>query len=77
MLLALNFKVLFEGLLNQSLQSETVQVNPYDNFNTDKYLFSENDLEFVLISFQPLPSVIGQYKFYQRVGKAKVEEIPP
>ena len=49
-LLALNFKVLFEGLLDQSLQGETVQVNSYDNFDTDKYLFSENDLEFILIS---------------------------
>ena len=30
-LLAFNFKVLFEGLLDQSLQNETVQVNSYDN----------------------------------------------
>ena len=49
-LIAMNFKVLFEGLLDQSLQGETVQVNSYDNFDTDKYLFSENDLEFILIS---------------------------
>ena len=82
-LIALNFKVLFEGLLDQSLQGETVQVNSYDNFKTDKYLFSENDLEFVLLSAIPLPRNIGQYKIYQQLGgnvgydpTSKIEILP-
>ena len=68
LLIIFNLFILGEGLIDQSLQSESTQVNSYDNFNTEKYQFDENDLDIVLLQIPEIPSYIGQYKMYQNLG---------
>ena len=64
LLIMFNLKVLGEGLISQSLQGESYQVNSYDNFNTEKYQFNEADLDIVLMGYPPLPSDVGRYAVY-------------
>ena len=69
LLIIFNLKVLGEGLISQSLQGESYQVNSYDNFNTEKYQFNEVDVDIVLITYpQQIPSNVGRYAVYQTIG---------
>ena len=58
-LIFINFLNLITGLIDHSLQEESTSKTTYENYETERYTFSENDFELMLVGNRVFPSNIG------------------